>query len=87
MIENPHIIHSNCVVIERPSLSGASSTEPLIIYNQQINKDLETTQDKTDKFNPIRIQPDINATLEEFLRQDREYRQNRPHTVYNYRLK
>lgn len=87
MIENPHIIHKNCVVIERPSFSGAASTEPLIIYHQQINKDLEITQEKTEKFNPVKIFPNINDSLEEYLKQVKEYDRKRPHTTYNYRIK
>jgi len=35
----------------------------------------------------VKIYPDLNASLEEFLKQDKEYQEKRLATVRNYRIK
>jgi len=43
--------------------------------------------EKKEKSTPIKIQPNINASLEEYLKQVREYEDKRSRTTSNYRLK
>jgi len=40
-----------------------------------------------EKPTPIKIKPNINASLEEYLKQVREYEDKRSRTTYNHRLK